>query len=164
MIRSLEMTIAMRYLRARRGSRLLSFISLIAIGGVVVGVSALTVVMAVMNGLQRDLREKILIGSPDLRLLDVRQRDEHARLAGDAGQGEEHAGRGGGRAVGAHEGLARSRANDPQLVFISGIEPQARGVVEVTGIRHHAIQGTFGSPLPTGFPTAWWSVTLSRLG
>jgi lipoprotein-releasing system permease protein len=41
MMRSLEMTIAMRYLRARRGSRLLSFISLIAIGGVVVGVSAL---------------------------------------------------------------------------------------------------------------------------
>ena len=69
MIRSLEMAIATRYLRARRGSRLLSFISLIAIGGVVVGVSALTVVMAVMNGLQRDLREKILIGSPDLRLL-----------------------------------------------------------------------------------------------
>src|SRR5688572_6682961 len=69
MIRSLEMTIAMRYLRTRRGSRLLSFISLIAIGGVVVGVSALIVVMAVMNGLQRDLREKILIGSPDVRLL-----------------------------------------------------------------------------------------------
>ena len=69
MSRSLEMTIAMRYLRTRRGSRLLSFISLIAIGGVVVGVSALIVVMAVMNGLQRDLREKILIGSPDVRLL-----------------------------------------------------------------------------------------------
>src|SRR3990172_11698595 len=69
MMRSVEMAIAMRYLRARRGSRLLSFISLIAIGGVVVGVSAFIVVMAVMNGLQRDLREKILIGSPDLRLL-----------------------------------------------------------------------------------------------
>src|SRR3990172_12195152 len=69
MMRSVEMAIAMRYLRARRGSRLLSFISMIAIGGVIVGVSALIVVMAVMNGLQRDLREKILIGSPDLRLL-----------------------------------------------------------------------------------------------
>jgi len=40
---------------------------------VVVGVSALIVVMAVMNGLQRDLREKILIGSPDLRLLTFGQ-------------------------------------------------------------------------------------------
>lgn len=71
MTRSLELTIALRYLRTRRGSRLLSFISVIAIGGVIVGVSALTVVMAVMNGLQRDLREKILIGSPDLRLLTL---------------------------------------------------------------------------------------------
>src|SRR5512147_859535 len=66
---SLEFSIAWRYLRSRRGSRLLSFISVIAIGGVVVGVSALIVVMAVMTGLQRDLREKILVGSPDLRVL-----------------------------------------------------------------------------------------------
>ena len=55
----LEMSIAWRYLRSRRGSKLLSFISVIAIVGVVVGVSALIVVMGVMNGLQRDLREKI---------------------------------------------------------------------------------------------------------
>jgi lipoprotein-releasing system permease protein len=65
----IEFDIAWRYLRSRRGSKLLSFISVIAIGGVIVGVSALIVVMGVMNGLQRDLREKILIGSPDLRLL-----------------------------------------------------------------------------------------------
>jgi len=65
----LELAIAWRYLRSRRGSRLLSFISVIAIGGVVVGVSALILIMSVMNGLQRDLRDKILIGSPDLRIL-----------------------------------------------------------------------------------------------
>ena len=67
---SLELSIAWRYLRSRRGSKLLSFISVIAIVGVVVGVSALIVVMGVMNGLQRDLREKILIGSPDIRILN----------------------------------------------------------------------------------------------
>src|SRR5438309_10516695 len=65
----LELAIAWRYLRSRRGSRLLSLISLIAIGGVVVGVSALIVIIGVMNGLQSDLREKILIGSPDIRVL-----------------------------------------------------------------------------------------------
>ena len=31
--------------------------------------SALIVIMGVMNGLQNDLREKILIGSPDIRVL-----------------------------------------------------------------------------------------------
>ncbi len=68
-MKELEFAIAWRYLRSRRGSRLLSLISVIAIGGVLVGVSALIVIMGVMNGLQRDLREKILVGSPDLRVL-----------------------------------------------------------------------------------------------
>ena len=80
----LELSIAWRYLRSRRGSRLLSFISVIAIGGVIVGVSALIVVMGVMNGLQRDLREKILVGSPDIRVLrygkDLRIDDWQAEL------------------------------------------------------------------------------------
>jgi lipoprotein-releasing system permease protein len=67
----LELNIAWRYLRSRRGSKLLSLISVIAIGGVVVGVSALIVIMGVMTGLQDDLREKILIGSPDIRVLTV---------------------------------------------------------------------------------------------
>lgn len=65
----LEVRIANRYLRSRRSSRLLSLITLIATGGVTVGVMALIVVMGVMNGLQNDLRDKILIASPHLRLL-----------------------------------------------------------------------------------------------
>ena len=60
---------AWRYMRSRRGSRLLSLISVIAVGGVVVGVSALIVIMGVMNGMQRDLRDKILMASPDIRVL-----------------------------------------------------------------------------------------------
>jgi len=64
------MAIAWRYLRSRRGSKLLSLISVIAIGGVVIGVSALIVIMGVMTGLQNDLRDKILIGSPDVRVLN----------------------------------------------------------------------------------------------
>lgn len=66
---NLELHIAWRYLKSRRGSRLLSLISTIAIGGVIIGVSALIVIIGVMNGLQTDLREKILIGSPDVRVL-----------------------------------------------------------------------------------------------
>jgi len=65
----LELSLAWRYLRSRRGSKLLSLISVIAIGGVTVAVSALIVIIGVMNGLQNDLREKILIGSPDIRVL-----------------------------------------------------------------------------------------------
>jgi lipoprotein-releasing system permease protein len=65
----LESRIAIRYLRNRQASRLLSLITVIAIGGVTVGVMALVIVLGVMNGLQADLRDKILVASPHLRVL-----------------------------------------------------------------------------------------------
>jgi lipoprotein-releasing system permease protein len=65
----LEARIAARYLGSRRASRLLSLITVIAAGGVVVGVMALVIVLGVMNGLQNDLREKILVANPHLRVL-----------------------------------------------------------------------------------------------
>lgn len=76
---------AWRYMRSRRGSRLLSLISVIAVAGVVVGVSALIVIIGVMNGMQRDLRDKILMASPDIRVLpyggDMLMPDWRANLA-----------------------------------------------------------------------------------
>jgi len=65
----LDRRIALRYLRSRRSSRLLSLITVIAVGGVTVGVMALVVVLGVMNGLQADLRDKILVANPHLRVL-----------------------------------------------------------------------------------------------
>ena len=56
---SLEARIALRYLRSRRSSRLLSLITVIAVGGVTVGVMALVVVLGVMNGLQEDRKSVV---------------------------------------------------------------------------------------------------------
>jgi lipoprotein-releasing system permease protein len=63
---NLEWFIGRRYLASRRGTRFLSFSTLISIGGVSVGVMALIVVIAVMTGLQEDLREKILGTNPHI--------------------------------------------------------------------------------------------------
>lgn len=63
---SLEWQIALRYLTSKRRSGVISVIGLIAIGGVFVGVAALVIVMSVMSGLQRDLRDKILTNTPHL--------------------------------------------------------------------------------------------------
>ncbi|MEE8134967.1 MAG: ABC transporter permease [Gemmatimonadales bacterium] len=65
----LDARLASRYLRSRRSSRLISLISLIAIGGVTVGVMALIVVMGVMNGLTTELRNKIFVASPHISIL-----------------------------------------------------------------------------------------------
>ena len=69
MITPLELRVALRYLKSRRSSRLLSLITVIAVGGITVGVMALVIVLGVMNGLQNDLREKILVVNPHLRVL-----------------------------------------------------------------------------------------------
>jgi lipoprotein-releasing system permease protein len=65
----LERHIAGRYLRSRRSTRVASLNTVISIGGVTVGVTALIVVLGVMNGLRNDLRERILVASPHLRIL-----------------------------------------------------------------------------------------------
>ena len=69
--RALEWFLARRYLAGERGSGWVSLISLIAVGGVVVGVMALVVVIGVMTGLQTDLQEKILGASAHGMVLEV---------------------------------------------------------------------------------------------
>ncbi|MGQ0563071.1 MAG: lipoprotein-releasing ABC transporter permease subunit [Gemmatimonadota bacterium] len=65
-----EWFIARRYLASRRRGRLLSLITLIAVGGIFVGVMALITVIAVMTGLQRDLQSKILGSSPHIYVFE----------------------------------------------------------------------------------------------
>ncbi|HKV51345.1 MAG TPA: ABC transporter permease [Gemmatimonadaceae bacterium] len=139
----LELSIAWRYLRTRGGSRLFSFISAIAIGGVLVGVSALIVINGVMTGMQTDLRDKILVGSPDLRVLTYgddltmpKWRDALARVRQQPGV----------LAVAPFvltQGLAQAGHNYPAAVYVEGIEPSGRGVPEITSVRHTAKQGDF---------------------
>src|SRR5271155_2248234 len=55
-----EFWVAFRYLRARRRQGSISVIAAFSFAGIVVGVAALIVVMAVMNGFHHDLREKMI--------------------------------------------------------------------------------------------------------
>jgi len=69
----LEARLAARYLRGRGRFLGLSLNTVIAIGGVAIGVAALIVVLGVMNGLRDELRDRILVANPDLRLLTYGQ-------------------------------------------------------------------------------------------
>jgi lipoprotein-releasing system permease protein len=55
-----ELFVSLRYLLAKRRQTFISLITFISIAGVAVGVTALIVVLAVMNGFQDDLRSRIL--------------------------------------------------------------------------------------------------------
>ena len=139
----LELQIAWRYLRSRRGSKLLSLISIIAIGGVMVGVSALIVIIGVMNGLQHDLREKILVGSPDVRVLSY---GEGLRI-NDWQETLEKVRKQPGVVAAAPfvltEALMTTGHDYAGGVYVVGILPAGRGVPDVTTIRSHATNGDF---------------------
>jgi len=61
-----ELKIGLRYLKAKRKSTFISIITFISTAGVTLGVMALIVVLAVMTGFERDLKEKILGTNADL--------------------------------------------------------------------------------------------------
>jgi lipoprotein-releasing system permease protein len=139
----LELRIAFRYLRSRRGSRLLSLISMIAIGGVVIGVSALIVIMGVMSGLQNDLREKILIGSPDVRVLnygsDMVLKDWRPVLARVRKDPEVVA----AAPFVLTKALVGAGHKYSDGAYVMGILPEGEGGPPVTSIREHATAGDF---------------------
>jgi lipoprotein-releasing system permease protein len=60
MFRPLELYIGLRYTRAKRRNHFISFISLISIMGIGLGVAALITVLSVMNGFEQELRTRIL--------------------------------------------------------------------------------------------------------
>jgi lipoprotein-releasing system permease protein len=55
-----ELLIGLRYTRAKRRNHFISFISMISMLGIGLGVAALIVVLSVMNGFQKELRTRIL--------------------------------------------------------------------------------------------------------
>jgi len=55
-----ELLVGLRYTRAKRRNHFISFISLISMAGIALGVAALIVVLSVMNGFQKELRARIL--------------------------------------------------------------------------------------------------------
>ncbi len=60
MIRPLELAIGLRYTRAKRRNRFISFISLVSMLGIALGVVALIATLSVMNGFETELRTRIL--------------------------------------------------------------------------------------------------------
>ena len=60
MFKPLSLFIGLRYTRAKRRNHFISFISLTSMLGMILGVAVLILVLSVMNGFDRELRERIL--------------------------------------------------------------------------------------------------------
>jgi len=60
MYKPFEAFIGLRYVRAKRRNHFISFISLISMLGIALGVTALITVLSVMNGFEKELKDRIL--------------------------------------------------------------------------------------------------------
>lgn len=59
--------VGLRYLKSKKNSRFLSFITLLSVGGVALGVTAMIVVLSVMDGFEAELKKRLM--SSDLHIL-----------------------------------------------------------------------------------------------
>ena len=66
----LELFVAGRYLRAKRKEGFISLISLLSVAGVMVGVMALVIVIAVMSGAETEFRRRILGVEPHILVME----------------------------------------------------------------------------------------------
>jgi lipoprotein-releasing system permease protein len=66
-----ELKIALRYLRARRKEAFISVTTLFTAFGVMIGVAALTITLAVMSGFQQSIKERLLNMSPQVQIHGV---------------------------------------------------------------------------------------------
>ncbi|MDX1482570.1 MAG: ABC transporter permease, partial [Woeseiaceae bacterium] len=120
MIRPTELFIGLRYLRARRKTRFVSFITGISLAGIALGVAALIVILSVMNGFEGELRDRLLsmtahgyVAGPERRLSDWREiREQLANVDGIVAASP----------FVEMEGMVRS-GSDLRPLFVTGIDP-----------------------------------------
>ncbi|MBV0932153.1 lipoprotein-releasing ABC transporter permease subunit [Marinobacterium weihaiense] len=131
MFKPLSIFVGLRYTAAKRGNHFISFISLVSMLGLMLGVAALIVVLSVMNGFDRELRQRILGMVP------------HATLSGYADQGLEdwpslrtdvlaQPGVAGAAPFVQAQGMLTSRGR-VQGVLVNGIDPELEPGVSIIG-------------------------------
>ncbi|MGE5615909.1 MAG: lipoprotein-releasing ABC transporter permease subunit [Bacillota bacterium] len=68
-MRPYELFVGLRYTRAKRRTHFISFISLVSMAGIALGIAALITVMSVMNGFEREIRARILGAAAHIQVM-----------------------------------------------------------------------------------------------
>jgi lipoprotein-releasing system permease protein len=137
MIDPVELFLGLRYLRAKRRTRFVSFITGISLAGIALGVAALIVILSVMNGFEGELRDRLvsMTAHGKLTAVDGSVEDWHALR-------EEVIAEPGVAAAAPYvemEGMIRS-GRTLNAVLVSGVVPEFEA--EVSGITINFIEGS----------------------
>lgn len=136
MINPVEVFIGLRYLRAKRRTRFVSFITLISLIGIALGVAALIVILSVMNGFEGELRSRLLSMSAHGQVSEADGRvDDWQTLVADVAAEP-------GVAAAAPfvqiEGMAQS-GRDLRAVLVHGVDPAYER--ELSGAQINLLEG-----------------------
>jgi len=146
MIRPLELSIALRYLRSRSKNRVVSFISLMSVAGIALAVAVLITVLSAMNGFEYEVKDRILavLGHARISGIDGRLDDWKGlqRVARDDRRTRASAPFIEGQAMLVGESVVRG-------VQVRGIEPAAE--LRTVALDQLVRQGGFGELQPGGY-------------
>ncbi len=135
-----ELFVALRYLVARRRQAFISLISVISTVGVAVGVMALIIALALMTGLQGELRSRIVGASPHIYVLKVGE--GLVDVAAEVTAIREVP-----RVIGASPGVMgkalASTGERQAFISVKGVDPATEG--DVTDVSDRMVQGSMAA-------------------
>ena len=154
-----ELCVGLRYTRAKRRNHFISFISFTSMIGIALGVTALITVISVMNGFERELRERILgVASHATISAYNRALEDWESLAGVAGEHPEVVGTAPfveSQGMLTHSGRVRG-------VMVRGISPEHEPAVSEIG--RYLVEGELDSLAPGRFNVLIGRSLALRLG
>jgi len=135
-----ELFVAVRYLLARRKQAFISLISFISVIGLMVGVMAVLIALALMTGLQGELRDRIVGASAHVYVFKLPLEEGLTDVPGEIGKLKQVP-----RVVGVApavlgKGLLTTSGNQQAPVTIKGIDPALEP--SVTDVRKSMTQGS----------------------
>ena len=158
MYRPLSIFIGTRYTRAKRRNQFISFISLTSMIGMGLGVLAMIVVLSVMNGLQEEMRTRILGMIPHATLTSSEPLRDWSQLAQQALTNPQVV------AAAPHteiQGML-SRRGVMQPVLVSGVLPAAEEKVSI--LAEHMQRGSLAALKPGAFGILLGETSARRFG
>ncbi|MDA3878222.1 MAG: lipoprotein-releasing ABC transporter permease subunit [Halothiobacillus sp.] len=159
MFRSFEWLIGLRYTRAKRRNRFVSFISATSIIGITLGVTALIVVISVMNGFQDELRHRILGMTAHATISETNHALQDWQSLAERVRGEPHL------VASAPYIQAEAMLSAPPNVsgaIVRGIEPSEENAV--TDIGQHMVAGKLVDLKPGSFGIVLGQALAENLG
>lgn len=139
MFKPISLYIGLRYTRARRSNHFISFIALVSMIGLTLGVAVLITVLSVMNGFDRELKNRVLGMIPQATISSTQILTDWPELAKKIDQHEHVVG------VAPFTQLQGMLTAQGQVagIMVSGIEPEYEKNVSI--IQDHMVQGDIGS-------------------